>query len=161
MLEAVKANYSSTTDLADMAAQSSGVGYRQVYAVIGRLVDGLIERGRPLSDLTAQEIVRAGSEAGLDITLSDGQVAEALDPARAVAARKHMGGAAPAEMARMLAGRTRTLDDHCGWAAARRKEIDAARARTAAASAALRERRVKPASEPEDVYHSADTGVGS
>ena len=46
MLEAVKANYSSTTDLADAIAQSTGVGYRQIYAIVGKLVDDT-DRGGP------------------------------------------------------------------------------------------------------------------
>ena len=137
MLEAVKANYSSTTDLADMAAQRSGVGYRQVYAVIGRLVDALIEQSRPLTALAAADINRAAAEAGLSVEITDEQVREALDPALAVAARKHVGGAAPAEMERMLASRRDSLQEHLAWAAKVRARIDEARVRTSEAAASL------------------------
>jgi argininosuccinate lyase len=138
MLEAVKANYSSTTDLADMVAQRSGVGYRQIYAVIGKLVDALIEQGRPLTALTASDIVRAAAEAGLSVEVTKEQVREALDPALAVGARGHMGGAAPAEMARMMAERENTLQEHRTWAAQCRTRMDEARARTGEAAASLR-----------------------
>ncbi len=131
MRAAVEANYSSTTDLADLIAQRTGVGYRQIYAVVGRLVDGLIEAGRPLADLRAATIVEAASAAGLAITLADAEVQEALDPARALAARRHIGGAAPAEMARLLAARRAALADHAAWAQARRARIAAARSETA------------------------------
>ena len=137
MMEAVKANYSSTTDLADMVAQRSGVGYRQIYKVIGGLVDALIEQGRPLSDLTAADIARATAEAGLSVSITDEQVREALDPALAVAARKHVGGAAPVEMARMLSERADRLQEHLAWASVCRVRIDEARARTAEVAMSL------------------------
>jgi argininosuccinate lyase len=137
MLKAVEANYSSTTDLADMVAQRSGVGYRQIYKVIGGLVDSLIEQERPLSDLTAADIVRAATEAGLSIEVTDEQVRGALDPALAVAARKHVGGAAPDEMARMLAERGDRFRAHLAWAAERRALIDEARAQTTRVAASL------------------------
>jgi argininosuccinate lyase len=138
MLAAVKANYSSTTDLADMVAQRSGVGYRQVYKVIGELVDALIEQGRPLTDLTAADITRAAIEAGLSVAVTEEQIREALDPALAVAARKHVGGASANEMARMLAERWDRLQEHHAWAAACRARIDEARALTVETAASLR-----------------------
>lgn len=131
MLAAVKANYSSTTDLADAIAMITGVGYRQIYAIIGRLVDGLIEEGKPLHSLTADQIVQAAaSSAGLTISLTDQQVQAALDPARAVFERKHIGGASPDEMARMLAARRVSLAAHLGWVEERHSAIGSARTET-------------------------------
>src|SRR5205823_2162987 len=124
MLEAVKRNYSSTTDLADMVARQTGVGYRQIYAIVGRLVDAMIEQGRPLHALTAHEIIRAAADAGLQITLTDDQVQDALDPQKAVAQRKHIGGAAPEEMSRLLQVRRETLSEHRHWAGERRDPIE-------------------------------------
>jgi argininosuccinate lyase len=137
MAAAVRANYSSTTDLADAIAQRTGVGYRQIYAVVGKLVDGLIERGAPLSSLSAATIVEAAAQAGLEISLSDAEIAEALDPARALAQRRHIGGAAPAEMARLLAERQTTLGAWQAWVADGHARIAAARAETNAAIGAL------------------------
>ena len=137
MARAVAANYSSTTDLADAIAQQSGVGYRQVYAVVGRLVDALITDGVPLGSLRAATIVQAAADAGLALTLSEAAVAAALDPARALAERRHLGGAAPAEMARLLQARQATLAAHRQWIAARHAGIAAARQDTAARVQAL------------------------
>ncbi len=137
MAQAVRDNYSSTTDLADMIAQQSGVGYRQVYSVVGRLVDGMIEEGRPLQSLSGAEIARAAGDAGLMINLTDEQVQEALDPQRAVARRKHTGGAAPEEMARMLKSRREALAADFRWIEERRGRIEQARAKTLARAAAL------------------------
>jgi argininosuccinate lyase len=119
MLAAVKANYSSTTDLADMIARQSGIGYRQVYRTIGKLVDGLMESGQPLGTLSAPTIVQAFAEAGLEITLDEREVRQALDPARAVGQRRHRGGAAPEEMEKMLRARRERLAEHEGWIEAR------------------------------------------
>jgi len=120
MLEAVKSNYSSTTDLADSIAQTTGVGYRQIYSIVGKLVDELIEAGQPLHSLTAERIVQAASSAGLDIHLTDEQAHVALDPAQAVARRKHIGGSASGEMQRMLSSRRSTLAGQLGWIEERR-----------------------------------------
>ena len=130
MLEAVKNNYSSTTDLADTIAQQTGVGYRRIYAIVGRLVDTMIEQGRPLHAITAQEIVHAAADAGLSISLTNEQVAEALDPGRALSRRKHIGGAAPEEMTRMLKSRNNALSAHLEWIGAQRAHIAAARKET-------------------------------
>jgi len=137
MLAAVRANYSSTTDLADLVAQRNGVGYRQVYAIIGRLVDGLIEAEQPLESLSAEAIVEAARTAGLSIQVTDTEVQEALDPARALHARRHIGGAAPDEMARLLAARQAALETHDAWATVQQDRIAAARAETRARIAGL------------------------
>jgi argininosuccinate lyase len=137
MLEAVKANYSSTTDLADAVAQHTGVGYRQIYAIIGRLVDALMEEGKPLHTLTAGQIVDAARDAGLEISLSDDDVLRGLDPEAAVARRTHTGGAAPVEMARMIESRKAGLGEQLGWISERRDLIAAARRETARKARAL------------------------
>jgi argininosuccinate lyase len=131
MLNAVKANYSSTTDLADTIAQLTGVGYRQIYAVVGRLVNELIEHGKPLQTLTAAQICAAASAAGVDVTLTDEQVQTALDPAQAVSRRTHTGGSAGPEMAAMLSSRRESLANHKSWIESRQDSIAAARRETA------------------------------
>jgi len=64
--------------------------------------------------------------------LDEAKTIEALDPAKAVSLRKHVGGAAPKEMTRMLASRRETLADHLGWVEERHAAIKAARQETAA-----------------------------
>ncbi len=137
MRAAVEANYSSTTDLADAIAAHTGVGYRQIYKVVGGLVDSLIAAGQPLGSLRAATIRAAAAQAGLAIQLTDAQVQAALDPAQALAARTHIGGAAPAEMVRMLTARQQQLIEYHAWIAARWAQIQAARATTQQAVQAL------------------------
>ena len=130
MAEAAAANYSATTDLADALAQHTGVGYRQMYAIIGGLVDRAIGENRPLTTLTAAEIMAAAAERDLPITVTDDEVQAALDPQAAVARRTHIGGAAPAEMARLLAARADAQAAAYLWATTRQARIAAARAAT-------------------------------
>ncbi|MDQ3928016.1 MAG: argininosuccinate lyase [Chloroflexota bacterium] len=137
MLAAVKDNYSSTTDLADAIAQVTGAGYRQVYAIVGRLVDRMIEEGRPLHDLKAAEIVEAAQLGGLHISISDELIQEALDPEKALARRTHTGGAAPGEMARMIGGREEALAGHYRWLGECNMRIETARRNTAERIVAL------------------------
>jgi len=137
MRAAVEANYSSTTDLADAIAAQTGVGYRQIYGVVGRLVDSLIAAGQPLGSLRAATICTAAAQAGLAIQLADSAVQAALDPAQALAARTHLGGAAPAEMTRMLVARQQHLAAYHAWIAARWEQIQTARTATQQAMQAL------------------------
>lgn len=139
MYDAVRANYSSTTDLADLVAQTTGVGYRRVYSIVGGLVDTMLEVGRPLYTITAGEIEQAASSTGLRIELSDAQVQQALDPALALARRNHTGGATRHEMERMLSSRSRVLNKHRTWISKRRLCIDAARTTTTGRAEALQE----------------------
>lgn len=115
MLHAVKANYSSSTDLADAVAQASGVGYRQVYAVVGKLVDSLIQDDQPLYSITAEMINEAARQDGHALEITGEQVQAALDPYRAVEARTHIGGSASAEMSRLLASRQELLGRYSQW----------------------------------------------
>ena len=131
MAAAVAANYSATTDLADSLAQQSGIGYRQIYAIVGGLVDRLMADDQPLTTLTAADLNAAAHAHGLRLEVTDAEVQAALDPARAVARRTHIGGAAPGEMARLLAERAEQQAAWQAWAAARQTRIAAARSTTA------------------------------
>jgi hypothetical protein len=80
--------------------------------------------------LTAAAITAAAAERHLTITVTDAEVQAALDPQAAVARRTHIGGAAPAEMARLLAARADAQAAARAWAATRTARIAAARTAT-------------------------------
>ena len=161
MLQAVKDNYSSTTDLADMIAQETGIGYRQIYAVVGKLVDRMIEQGRPLYTLTASELVEGAAAAGLKIALTDEQVQAALDPAQAVALRAHIGGPAPREMERLLASRRATLDGRLHWIEESLNKIAKARRETGEEVATLVSECAKLTADAGAGYYSAQSREGN
>jgi argininosuccinate lyase len=157
MLQSVKDNYSSTTDLADMVARETGVGYRRIYSVVGRLVDKMIESNRPLYTLTAAEIVEGAKEAGLTIDISDEQVQAALDPAQAIAQRTHIGGPASGEMAKLIQARRDQLAGHLHWLEEALSTIEAARQETNAAVSALAEECAKLSEGTTEDYYKAQT----
>lgn len=137
MLWAVKANYSSSTDLADMVAQASGVGYRQVYAVVGKLVDQMIQEDHPLYTITANAINEAAQQAAISLNITDEQIQAALDPYKAVAARKHIGGSAAPEMKRLLQARQSLLSRHILWSEQIERSISVAHNNTLSRSQEL------------------------
>jgi len=118
---------------------------------VGHLVDDLIETGRPLDTLTAAQLVKAASQSGVQITLTDTQVSNALNPLNALSKRRHTGGAAPEEMARLLAARKGSLVEQKEWIVAQRDAIHRARQETAERIEALEERCSLPA-----VHRSTD-----
>ena len=91
----------------------------------------MIEDGRLLHELKAEEIVEAAMESGLQISLADDHVQEALDPQKALARRGHTGGAAPREMARMIGEREEALAGYYRWVDERVTRIAAVRRNTA------------------------------
>lgn len=159
MLQAVINNYSSTTDLADAVARHSGVGYRQMYAVVGKLVDAMIERGEPLNRIRAEEIVNTAREAGISLELTDEQVQSLLDPASAIAHRSHLGGAAPAEMARMISIRYERIAENSDWIFRQRSHIDTAKADTFSRSSTLQAAGGTLANGKNDMRGSVPTGT--
>ncbi len=140
MLKSVRENYSSATDLADMIAQQTGVAYRRVYSIVGKMVDSMITEGRPLYTVTAEELARAAQAVGLQISVSDKEVQGALDPEQAIATRNHVGGSTQAEMRRMLEKRQEKHLNHLAWCEKRCAIISKARNETTTMAKALQKR---------------------
>ena len=102
MLDLAVSNYSLTTDLADYISQKTKIGYRQVYKIIGQIVDKAIEKGKPLDRITATEIMQAADDLDLKIEVSDEEIAQALDPKLVIAKRNNVGGSSPTVMNKLL-----------------------------------------------------------
>lgn len=127
MLEAVLANYSLATDLADYLAQTYRLPYRAVYTAVGKTVDRAIEAGRRLHELDAAQLSAAvEAETGAEIALSQEALLAALDPAACLARRQHIGGAAEPEMRRLIAARQAQLAAQQAWREERESAIAAA-----------------------------------
>ncbi len=130
MEEAVRENYSLTTDLADGLARKTGVPYRQMYDIVGEAVNNAISEERNLSDLTPGEIEQQAQEEGLTLSLDDVNLDEFIDPASALSNRTHTGGTAPEELEQQvqrLNQNHRKLED---WIRRQRETIESARSRT-------------------------------
>jgi argininosuccinate lyase len=127
MAAAAGEGFALAADLAEVLCQSTGLDYRSAYLVVGRAVARAVEQGRGSEALDASAIDRAAREL-LDqpLEVSPALIADALDPAAAVATRTVPGGAAAQPMAAMIGHCRATLDELGAWVAHRR---------TAAASA--------------------------
>ena len=120
---ALRESSALATDVAEVLSLELGLDYRSAYRVVGRAV--------AQEELTADGLTRAAAELlGQRLAIPPALVADALDPAHALATRTVTGGAAPAPMDAMLrAARDETT------AASERLEVE--RRSVAAAEQAL------------------------
>lgn len=133
MLESVSENFSLAPELADYISQKYGLPYRKVYKVVGELVLGKKEEGKPLSALTNDELSRAAKKLGLSINLSKTDLDDALNPTKAIQRRLHIGGSAPTIMQRLIAARKKQLATKRGWIKRNQQIILKAKSKTEAA----------------------------
>lgn len=121
------AHFSGATDLTDHLVRTAGMDYRSAYRVVGAAVAAAVADGR--DTLAPGDLAATG--------LSPDDVAGALDPARAVAARTAPGGSAPArvrERAGALVGRAAGAH---AWLDARRRDAGEAEQRLVEQARAL------------------------
>lgn len=130
MLELAISNYSLTTDLADFISQETKVGYRLVYKIVGQVVDGAIEEGKPLSQVTALEIVQKAQELGVNMKISNQQITQALDPKTVIEKRQNVGGASSKIMDKLLARASGQIKLEYAWIKEKQEIIKKARHKT-------------------------------
>lgn len=94
-VERLRGDDSLATELAD-AGVAAGAPFRSAHGEVGRLVRDLEAAGRRLGDVEAEEL----ADYGLDLSPED--LAQLLDPSRAVARRTSHGGTAWTEVQRQL-----------------------------------------------------------
>ncbi|MDP1722047.1 MAG: argininosuccinate lyase [Candidatus Gottesmanbacteria bacterium] len=130
MMELVTANYSMTTDVADAISQSSGVGYRLVYKVVGQVVDESMKRGKLLSLISAQDIMKKASTLGITLRVTNTQLKDAMDPQRALEKRTHIGGSTKKTMAISLAHGQTFIHDARKWVSTKKQMVSNAKSKT-------------------------------
>jgi argininosuccinate lyase len=103
MREEVNNSYAQSTDLAEHLTQLLDVDYRTAYFVVGDVVRKASRAGIRGRDLTAQMVNEAAVQrTGAHWELVDDDLRPVLDPARIVASRQALGGAAAEPVHRML-----------------------------------------------------------
>ena len=125
-LAAVSDGSTQATDLAEALVRTKGIPFRDAYKATGQFVHIARSKNVPLASLTVDD-ARAAHPA------FDAEVLAALDPKRAVAAKKSLGGTAPERVEEQLAFIAKTADDLAAKAAAV-PTLDALRARVEAAA---------------------------
>jgi len=148
-LDEVNAEYSTTTELADVLQREADVPFRVGHHFASELVT--FGRGRELrpADLAFGDVVRiwgtAGKQfdlpAGSPFPLSEKRFRAALSAQGMIAASKGLGGPQPVEMARMLDLERKKLSDDRAWVNAARSSLAEAKAKRDAAFNALAEGR--------------------
>jgi argininosuccinate lyase len=118
--------FSSVTALAEAIQTGRDLSYRTAHRVVARAVLLAVEQGRDatgidsrLLDVAAQEMI------GRSLGMRDAEIANSLDPDRFVHQHAVIGGAAPAEVRRMLSQRRKTLETDSEAVKARERAIAA------------------------------------
>jgi argininosuccinate lyase len=103
MSENLGASYIIATELADVMVKEAGIPFRAAHQVTGRIVRKAIERVIKASDITLELIQEASREVlGKELSLTEKDVVEAIDPRLNVERRKSTGGPSPVEVSRMI-----------------------------------------------------------
>ncbi len=103
MHAAAGAGFSTATDLADTMVRA-GVPFREAHTITGRAVAYCIEHGKPLHALDAEDCARIDSRLSPDMT-------QQLSVEASVAARSHIGGTAPQQVAEQAAAWRQRLEN--------------------------------------------------
>ena len=124
---AAREGFTAAADVADALAVEAGLDYRTAHHVVGRAVRELVEEGLPPDALTPERLSAAAEAAGGGpVAISASALADALDPAACVLARRQLGSAAPGEVAAMIADcRERTAEARAWSSAARERALRA------------------------------------
>ncbi len=117
---AVRQSFALATDLAEVVSRAAGLDYRSAYRVVGRAVASPGALDASALDAAAVELL------GRRLELGESVVADALDPARALATRTVPGGAAPQPMDAMLRECRGAVADARRWIEAERTAMSAA-----------------------------------
>lgn len=123
MAAATEHEFLVAVDLADRIAQQAALPFRKAYEIVAALVRQCEPRGR----FTAESIERALHAQGLKGKISRAQLRAAIQPSRALRAKKSFGGPAPPAVRanlRRLSATARTLGQ---WNSKQRAAIDRAR----------------------------------
>lgn len=101
MRAALNAGHLTATELADYLTRR-GAPFRDAHGMVAALVRDAEERGVGVADLSLADIRRRAP-------MADADALPALDPARAVAARRHIGGTAPSRIRAEIAAARKEL----------------------------------------------------
>ncbi|MBI1965366.1 MAG: argininosuccinate lyase [Betaproteobacteria bacterium] len=137
-LEEVKADYSTTTEIADALSQRADVPFRVGHHFASKLTDYGRGRGLKLQEIPYAEAARIyEAQTEQAFPLSETGFAEAISAEYMVFGRKGTGGPQPAEVNRMLSGERDKVTAEFAWLKARGDHLARAQAALDRAFAAL------------------------
>jgi argininosuccinate lyase len=96
---ALERNWSFASDVAELLMRAAGIDYRSAHGIVGRLHREARAQSDPVSPLTREQLCAAAEVAlGRPVTISERDLAGALDPRAAIARRAAIGGASTARV---------------------------------------------------------------
>ncbi len=127
MRELVDANFATATQLANWLVCDHKIPFRRAHEIVGQLVGTLSRSGRTFADLDAvrQQLHAEG------ILTAPVILAEVLDPVEGLSRQNSLGGPAPTEMRRIIAGCHEGLSGAEADLALRAENVEKARANVA------------------------------
>ena len=119
-------SFATATELAEILVLESGLSFREAHQLVGSLVNHHLSRG-DFKTLTTTEIAECGlSLFGKLIELPEAALAQAIDPATAITARRDIGGASQGSMTAMLGECRSVLKQAEQWLKERQQRLDTA-----------------------------------
>lgn len=127
MREFADANWSTSTNLADLMVREGGYSFRAAHNIVARLVRLALARDVPASEVTGALADEAARELRLpEPKLSDAAMRASLDVASFAEGRISEGGIGPAQTHGLIAEERVSLQRSIAWLAAEKKALAAA-----------------------------------
>ena len=124
-LDEVDIDYSTMTEVADVLLREAEVPFRIGHHYASEVTTYGRANGKRPKDLSDEELVHLYREAiGEDLPIDVGLIRQAMDPAAMVSQRRGLGGPQPAEVQRMLAKHSRSLEAEFVWLGSSRKQLE-------------------------------------
>jgi argininosuccinate lyase len=125
MRERAGVYWSTATNLADEVVRATGLPFRSVHGVVGRLVRLAIERGIAPEEVTTALLDEAAEQVlGRPLGLPDDLVRTALDPVGSVLGLVTTGSAHPDAARATIETARRYRAEHVGWLEDKRRRLD-------------------------------------
>jgi len=116
LLERAKGSFATVTELADTIVRTDCLSFRSSHHIVSRVVKEATAAGLRANQISLELVNRAAREViGKDLNMTAEQLQLALDPVHFVKIRKLPGGPNAAEIGRMAAERTASLQAATAW----------------------------------------------
>ncbi len=130
MLARARSGYSAATELANELVRRDGLDYRTAHDVVQTFILESVRQGLPSHEAKIEILQAAAQEVvGRELSISEGQVRQALDPVHFVKVTNCRGGVAPEEVARMIEVRRKRLAEARARHLARIEKLEQGRAK--------------------------------
>jgi len=127
MLELVRANFSTVTDLADMLVRETDLSFRDAHHVVGRVVRFAMAQDRKADEITSDMLAQAALDTlGREIRLPQDVLDAALDPAKTIEQRAGTGSPAREDISRMAEKLEQRLEDDTVAFGTRKNQVEEA-----------------------------------